>query len=143
MTPVETFSPYFSHALARYISREAAKEAVPGKSSTHAGGAPRKSHGLRGAAGLDDARCGRENLVLYEAGGGTGTNALNVLNWLRREEPKLYERTEYTIVEISERLAERQAERVCTVHEVRTGHRGSCCARQRQSLDQLLFFLVT
>lgn len=57
-------------------------------------------------------------MVLYEAGGGTGTNALNVLDWLRREEPKLYERTEYTIVEISPRLAELQTERVCTVHEV-------------------------
>lgn len=124
MTPVETFSPYFSHALARYISREAAKEAAAAaaaKPSTHAGGAPRKSHGHRGASSPDDGRCGREKLVLYEAGGGTGTNALNVLNWLRREEPKLYERTEYTIVEISERLAERQEERVCTVHEVGAG----------------------
>lgn len=121
MTPVETFSPYFSHALARYISQEAAKETTATNSSTHADGAPRKSHSHRGAAGPDDGRCGRENLVLYEAGGGTGTNALNVLNWLRREEPKLYERTEYTIVEISERLAERQTERVCAVHEVREG----------------------
>lgn len=60
-----------------------------------------------------------ESLVVYEAGGGTGTNALNVLDWLRQEEPKLYERTEYTIVEISPRLAELQAERVCSVHEVR------------------------
>lgn len=49
---------------------------------------------------------------------------MNVLNWLRREEPKLYERTEYTIVEISERLAERQTERVCAVHDVRNGLKG-------------------
>lgn len=121
MTPVEIFSPYFSHALARYISREAAKETAATQSSMHSGGTPRKSHGHRGVSSPDHGRCGREKLVLYEAGGGTGTNALNVLNWLRREDPQLYERTEYTIVEISERLAERQGERVCTIHEVRDG----------------------
>lgn len=62
---------------------------------------------------------GKAELVLYEVGGGTGTNALHVLNWLCREDPELYDRTEYTIVEISERLAERQREKVCAVHKVR------------------------
>lgn len=94
MTPVETFSPHFSHALAKFIAKEAKKTST----GRHGGG---------------------EGLVLYEAGGGTGTNALNVLDWLRREERKLYERTEYTIVEISPRLAELQTERVCSAHEVR------------------------
>lgn len=112
MTPVETFSPHFSHALARFIAREAKTAARALRSGSNSGGGGGHKRG---------AAAGRmaENLVLYEAGGGTGTNALNVLNWLRREEPRLYERTEYTIVEISERLAERQTERVCAVHEVR------------------------
>ena len=70
--------------------------------------------GSRSAAASTPA----QPLVLYEAGGGTGTNAMNVLNWLRREEPRIYERTEYTIVEISERLAELQRERVCAAHQV-------------------------
>lgn len=116
MTPVETFSPHYSHALARYIAREAKAAARPARN--RASPAARKTHGTQKGA---THSVGAEPLVLYEAGGGTGTNALNVLNWLRREEPKLYERTEYTIVEISERLAERQKERVCAVHEVSGG----------------------
>lgn len=56
--------------------------------------------------------------MVYEVGGGTGTNAMNVLNWLRREQPELYDRTEYTIVEISEQLAEQQRERVGALHKV-------------------------
>lgn len=114
---METFSPHFSHALARFIAREAKK--------TSAGSAPPRKvspPGRRrraGDGGGGGSSSGGERLVLYEAGGGTGTNALNVLDWLRREEPKLYERTEYTIIEISPRLAELQTERVCSVHEVR------------------------
>lgn len=128
---METFSPHYSYALARFIAIEAKKASVAtasasGSSSArapHSAGAalPRKipRHQRRHKKG--DAGGGREeeSVVLYEAGGGTGTNALNVLDWLQREEPKLYERTEYTIIEISPRLAELQKERVCTVHEVR------------------------
>lgn len=125
MTPVETFSPHFSNALAKYITREVKKtQSAP---STRARGNPQRrppqhgrSPGVTGrGSGEGSSDAGRESLILYEAGGGTGTNALNVLDWLRREEPKLYERTEYTIVEISPRLAELQTERVCKVHEVR------------------------
>ena len=116
MTPVETFAPHFSHALARFIAKEAKKASSTGSVPS------RKASRKRGAGGSggggDGRHDGAEGLVLYEAGGGTGTNALNVLDWLRREEPKLYERTQYTIVEISPRLAELQRDRVCAVHEV-------------------------
>lgn len=120
MTPVETFSPHFSHALARFIAREANKTSAGSVPSPKAK-PPGRRRGADGGSGSGaGGRHGRgERLVLYEAGGGTGTNALNVLDWLRHEEPKLYEQTEYTIVEISPRLAELQAERVCAVHEVR------------------------
>lgn len=117
MTPVETFSPHYSHALARYIAREV-KATAKTSAQPLSGGGPRKPHS-------SSSRKGLTSLVLYEAGGGTGTNALNILNWLRREERKLYDRTEYTIIEISERLAKRQAERVCTVHEVSSDRRGT------------------
>lgn len=112
MTPVETFSPHFSNALAKYVAQEAKSASISSKA--------RLSFGSRSTAALDSA----QPLILYEAGGGTGTNALNLLNWLRREEPRIYDRTEYTIVEISERLAERQRERVCAVHQVNNRSRG-------------------
>lgn len=79
---------------------------------------PYSRHRHRASRDRVNAQRGDE-LVVYEVGGGTGTNALNILNWLKREEPELYERTEYTIVEISKRLAERQHERVGTCHKVR------------------------
>lgn len=115
MTPVETFSPHFSNAVAKYIARET-------KAAASTEGRPRSTPEKQNKRGFSRAATGGgggKPLVLYEAGGGTGTNALNVLNWLKREEPRLYERTEYTIIEISERLAERQMERVCAVHQVR------------------------
>lgn len=124
MTPVEVFSPHFSHALARFISQEDAKAARSIKADKAQEKKERRL-GRRGGSLNDIQREGawqpgegREGLVLYEVGGGTGTNALHVLNWLRQEKPEFYERTEYTIVEISKRLAERQRERVCTVHKV-------------------------
>ncbi|CAN0206093.1 unnamed protein product [Ectocarpus sp. 6 AP-2014] len=123
MTPVETFSPHFSHALATWMTKEAKKTSTA--SSEQANGAgdalPRRRKLAQGRnKGTGAGACvggDGESLVVYEAGGGTGTNALNVLDWLQQEEPKLYERTEYTIVEISPRLAELQTERVCSVHE--------------------------
>lgn len=155
MTPVEIFSPHFSHALARYISREALKTANAGNTVAPAEIRKRKKHprnGLEhntsrrktssaGDRGYDKAlmeKCGDrrdvggEGLIVYEVGGGSGTNALNVLNWLQREEPELYGRTEYTIVEISERLAARQRERVCAVHTV------SCAMCKRWGLTRVL-----
>ena len=40
-------------------------------------------------------------LEIYEIGGGYGTNALCILEFLRREAPAVYARTRYRIVEIS------------------------------------------
>ncbi|CAM9507492.1 unnamed protein product, partial [Choristocarpus tenellus] len=97
MTPVEIFAPHFSNAVASYIAQEAEKHVVHDSST-----------------GL--VKVETKNLILFEIGGGTGTNALHVLNWLRDCVPHLYQRVEYTIVEISAQLSNKQKQRVCSVH---------------------------
>ena len=46
------------------------------------------------------------------AGAGSGTQARDILSWLRSQHPGLYKRTSYTSVEISESLAQLQEQRV-------------------------------
>eukprot|EP00955_Chlamydomonas_euryale_P084717 363999-Chlamydomonas_euryale.AAC.13 len=53
-------------------------------------------------------------LRIYEIGGGNGTLARDVLDWLRRERPDVYEGTSYTCVEISAKLAAQQYDTVVT-----------------------------
>ncbi|EQC39186.1 hypothetical protein SDRG_03392 [Saprolegnia diclina VS20] len=53
-----------------------------------------------------------ESLHIYEIGGGAGTNALCILDYLKEQAPKLYANTTYTMIEISARMAARQAARV-------------------------------
>jgi SAM-dependent MidA family methyltransferase len=57
-----------------------------------------------------------EDLVIYETGAGNGTLALNVLDFLAREHPEVYERTQYNIVEISSSLAKLQQARLSERH---------------------------
>lgn len=51
------------------------------------------------------------DLIIYEMGAGNGTLMLNILDYIQQFEPSVYERTRYRVIEISGRLAERQAER--------------------------------
>jgi hypothetical protein len=89
LTPVEIFAPWYSAAIARYaVSRYLA--AAPAAAS---------ASGPTGTAAP---------LVIYEVGGGNGTNALHVLNVIREHFPHIYLRTEYRILEVSARLHERQ-----------------------------------
>jgi hypothetical protein len=89
LTPVEIFAPWYSAAIARYaVSRHLA--AAPATASA------------TGPAGT------AAPLVIYEVGGGNGTNALHVLNFIREYFPHIYLRTEYRILEVSARLHERQ-----------------------------------
>jgi SAM-dependent MidA family methyltransferase len=74
MTPVEIFAPYFSEALARYMVSEFEKNA-------------------------DES-----NLRVFEVGGGTGNNALHVLNFLEANHPSIYQGMHYTLIEISPTL---------------------------------------
>ncbi len=109
MTPAEIFAPLYSEALARFICEEHVREV-----------------GERGVAVTNDAGRGDTSatersptpnpLKIYEVGGGNGTNALHILNFLRDRRPELYANAKYTLVEISETLAERQRQRVVVEH---------------------------
>ncbi|KIY65116.1 DUF185-domain-containing protein [Cylindrobasidium torrendii FP15055 ss-10] len=78
-TPTELFKPYYGHAIAQCIVAEYLLKYFP----------------------YDD-------FVIYEIGAGNGTLARNVLDLLRDEYPEVYERTRYTIIEISENLSNTQ-----------------------------------
>ena len=54
------------------------------------------------------------DLVIYEIGAGNGTLMVDVLNYLREMEPKVYERTRYQTIEISDPLATIQEESIAT-----------------------------
>ncbi|QDZ22027.1 S-adenosyl-L-methionine-dependent methyltransferase [Chloropicon primus] len=51
---------------------------------------------------------GEQELRVCEIGGGNGTLAANVLDYVRSRHPDLYERTKYTVVDVSKALCERQ-----------------------------------
>lgn len=79
-TPTELFSPYYGEALARYIV---------------------VNYKLNGCYPYED-------LIIYEMGGGNGTLMCNILNYIRTNEPDIYARTQYKIIEISSQLALKQ-----------------------------------
>lgn len=53
-----------------------------------------------------------EDFKIYELGAGNGTLALNILDYLRAHFPEVYDRTVYTIIEISAPLANAQRTRL-------------------------------
>ncbi|RHY61958.1 hypothetical protein DYB30_002601 [Aphanomyces astaci] len=53
-----------------------------------------------------------DKLSIYEIGGGAGTNAKCILDYIQEQAPALYEHTTYTLIEISPRMAARQRERI-------------------------------
>ncbi|KAL9934135.1 hypothetical protein V8E36_007217 [Tilletia maclaganii] len=82
-TPTELFKPYYARAIARYLVAEYKLHNYP----------------------YDD-------LVIYELGAGSGALANDVLGYLEQEEPGVYARTRYNIIEISARLAEQQGQKL-------------------------------
>ncbi|RLN65430.1 hypothetical protein BBJ29_009628 [Phytophthora kernoviae] len=58
----------------------------------------------------------RKELEIFEIGGGSGSNALHILNYLKEQVPDVYAKTKYTLIEISPVMAERQRRRVAAVH---------------------------
>jgi SAM-dependent MidA family methyltransferase len=58
-----------------------------------------------------------EDFHIYEMGAGNGTLALDILDFLKHEYPDVYDRTRYTIIEISSKLAQAQRKRLCRVHD--------------------------
>jgi len=77
-TPTELFRPYYGEAIARYLN-ECYLDLYPAY-----------------------------DLIIYEMGAGNGTLMVNILDYLRREEPDVYIRTQFKVIEISSRLADRQ-----------------------------------
>jgi hypothetical protein len=75
-TPTELFSPYYGEAIARYLVEDYKYNFYP-----------------------------YHDLNLYEMGAGNGTMMLNILDYIRDMHPKVYERTRYKIIEISNQLA--------------------------------------
>lgn len=79
-TPTEMFRPHYGQAIARYLVTHYKLSHYP-----------------------------YADLVIYEVGAGNGTLMSDILDFLRLEEPQVYEKTRYRIIEISSRLAARQA----------------------------------
>ena len=86
LTPVEVFAPWYSRALARYVLTSAQKVQQT------------------------------QPLVVYEVGGGNGTNAKHFLDYIALANPAEYARMQYTILEISETLSRKQVETVGPRH---------------------------
>mmetsp|Transcript_9816 Transcript_9816/g.19290 ORF Transcript_9816/g.19290 Transcript_9816/m.19290 type:complete len:471 (+) Transcript_9816:91-1503(+) len=123
LTPAEIFRPWYSRALARYLL----------ESSTLT---PWLKQG--------------EELHIIEAGGGNGTNALHVLDYIKECAPKIYERTTYRLIEISDAMAERQTTLLNAAHPGRfevnnedfctfsgRGEDGPCAVIALEVLDNL------
>jgi hypothetical protein len=49
-------------------------------------------------------------LIVYEMGAGNGTLMRNILDYVQEMDPKAYSSAQYTVIEISSQLAERQEE---------------------------------
>ncbi|KAJ3017783.1 UNVERIFIED_CONTAM: hypothetical protein HDU68_011488, partial [Siphonaria sp. JEL0065] len=82
-TPTELFKPHYGFALANYIvSNHLASDSV------------------------------HLPLKVFEVGAGNGMLAKNILDFILERHPDLYKRTEYTIIEISSKLAGKQGERL-------------------------------
>ena len=76
LTPVELFRPHYSHILADFCAASAQSN--------------------------DDSN--DEKLEIVELGGGRGTNAALILSYLQENQPDLYERLTYTLVDSSPSL---------------------------------------
>ncbi|KIM56004.1 hypothetical protein SCLCIDRAFT_133540 [Scleroderma citrinum Foug A] len=82
-TPTELFKPWYGQAIAQCLVSEYLLKYFP-----------------------------YEDFKIYELGAGNGTLALNILDYLRTHFPEVYDRTLYTIIEISAPLACAQRERL-------------------------------
>ncbi|KAL0577530.1 hypothetical protein V5O48_004471 [Marasmius crinis-equi] len=86
-TPTELFKPWYGQAVAQCLVSEYLLKYFP-----------------------------YEDFLIYEIGAGNGTLAANILDFLRSEYPEVYDRTRYTIVEISGNLAQKQRQRLKKAH---------------------------
>lgn len=90
MTPVEIFKPLYAEAVARYMIEML------------------KKSGLYNPQTGSVAFTPEHPFSLIEIGGGNGTCAVGVLDFIRDHHPALYEYTTYTIIDVSKPFVERQ-----------------------------------
>jgi hypothetical protein len=82
-TPTELFQPWFGYAIASYLIAK---------------------HSKRSSV-FNSNQKDKNPLVIYEMGPGNGTLMLNILDYLQAHHPRIYEQTEYHLIEISSKLA--------------------------------------
>ena len=75
-TPTELFRPYYGEAIARYLVTNYKLSLFP-----------------------------YNDLIIFEMGAGNGTMMVNILDYIRRTDPDVYDRTKYKVIEISAPLA--------------------------------------
>jgi Putative S-adenosyl-L-methionine-dependent methyltransferase len=109
LTPVEIFSPHFGAAIANYLTTQHLFNRIFTSRSNKRTNLNVSSHKIN-----DN---NESPLVIYELGGGTGTLAKDILNWLRHYNPEVHATCQYTCIEISPALAELQYQRVVTEQE--------------------------
>ncbi len=97
MTPSEIFGGLFSDSIARYILENAQQQQCE-----------KSKNGLFPLS--------HPPLVIYEAGAGSGTHALNFLNYLQKHAHDVYRTCSYRILEVSPMLRHLQEDRVCGPH---------------------------
>lgn len=93
-TPTEMFRPFYGEAIARYLLAEYKLNTYP-----------------------------YHDLVIYEMGAGNGTLMLNILDFIRDNEPEIYRKTRYKVIEISNQLAKRQVSSLSRTAD-KEGHGG-------------------
>ncbi|EFN53988.1 hypothetical protein CHLNCDRAFT_25175, partial [Chlorella variabilis] len=103
LTPVEIFQPHYGRAVAACIL-----------------------HRWRQLAAAAPPP-----LLIYEIGGGTGTLARNILDWLREAHPEAYHTAQYRCIEISPVLAELQRQKVAA----EGGHATRFAVRRHDAAD--------
>lgn len=93
-TPTELFRPYYGESIARYLI---ANYKLTAQYPYH-------------------------DLIIYEMGAGNGTLMLNILDHIRDQDPEVYDRTKFKIIEISSNLAKLQENQLLRTADSR-GHR--------------------
>ncbi|KAJ4473628.1 DUF185-domain-containing protein [Lentinula aciculospora] len=86
-TPTELFKPWYGEAIAQCLVSEYLLKYFP-----------------------------YEDFSIYEIGAGNGTLAMNILDFLRQHYPSVYDRTRYTIIEISDNLVQKQKQKLRRSH---------------------------
>ncbi|KAI7829968.1 S-adenosyl-L-methionine-dependent methyltransferase [Kickxella alabastrina] len=81
-TPTELLKPWYGRSVARHIVWQHKADCA--------------------------ARHSDDPLVIYEMGGGNGTLMADILGYVRDEEPAIYARVQYNLIEISAKLARKQ-----------------------------------